>query len=110
MSTDRDTLIELAKRENENNHNQNTNDSIGGVDSAIEQKNSPYSDNPEITVNQPQFTEKHHREMIYVYQTIILNLIYQLKLRILKTIFLLQKLTTTKLQELSPINFLVFQI
>ena len=58
MSTDRDTLIELAKRENENNHNQNTNDSIGGVDSAIEQKNSPYSDNPEITVNQPQFTEK----------------------------------------------------
>ena len=58
MSTERDTLIELAKRENENNHNQNTNDSIGGVDSAIEQENSPYSDDPEITVNQPQFTEK----------------------------------------------------
>ena len=59
MSTERDTLIELAKRENENNHNQNTNDSIGGVDPAIEQENSPYSDAPEITVNQPQFTDKN---------------------------------------------------
>ena len=58
MSTERDTLIELAKRENENNHNQNTNDSIGGVDPAIEQENSPHSDAPEITVNQPQFTDK----------------------------------------------------
>ncbi len=58
MGTERDTLIELAKSVNENNHNQSTNDSNGGAESVIVQNNTTYSDSPEIKVSQPQFAEQ----------------------------------------------------